>query len=440
MSRAEVWGSVHVPDVEAKKRQLVIKVVFRDVVGFEARTMKFTPDNEIGQALVEVVSKCEIGKLADLFCFSKSDSDDMLPEDKTFQELGIESMSTLVFKPKPAEIRQQQEICASINDSVRHQRKMFSLMKQGVAVLPSHIRALGGQSITRLDISYNKISVIPPEIGFLTQLRELCLNFNEVTALPAEVGYLTNLEKLYAANNKITRVPPEIGLCTSLKELNLRENQLSSLPRSLGFLVLSHLDQLHLFGNPLHESIPFSALGEGHRAVARFLRNLPQTDAETPRLPQLPEHEMLQRKAAKGGKAADVIVDFGVSESAKSTSEAVAKTTKQFMDVVATDSEINVLRALEPEAASAFVEILKKLFGHKRESKVRSRAFASIAFLLVRGRGPQVERLLPLLNTLDLSVLVEKLDDLPQPQLFAEPQSLIDAVSWADGIVSSRMI
>ena len=62
---------------------------------------------------------------------------------------------------------------------------------------------------TSLDLSWNGITVLPPEIGQLTQLTSLSLYGNQLTALPPEIAQLTQLTELnLVGNNQLTALPP----------------------------------------------------------------------------------------------------------------------------------------------------------------------------------------------------------------------------------------
>jgi hypothetical protein len=89
---------------------------------------------------------------------------------------------------------------------------------------------------TKLDLSRKGLTTLPPEIGKLSQLRELYLYNNQITILPPEIGNLSRLQVLYLLHNQIKIVPPEIGNLNQLHELSLRNNQITTLPPEIGNL------------------------------------------------------------------------------------------------------------------------------------------------------------------------------------------------------------
>lgn len=124
--------------------------------------------------------------------------------------------------------------------------------------------------ISDMDISSEKIRLIPDSIGRLSNLTSLCLAINELVTLPNSIGRLTKLEHLNLehnrlttfplirrltklehldlSNNQITSIPRTIENLTNLEELNLRNNLIQSIPKWLGNL---NLQRLNLRNNPL---------------------------------------------------------------------------------------------------------------------------------------------------------------------------------------------
>lgn len=70
---------------------------------------------------------------------------------------------------------------------------------------------------------------IPPEIGNLTGLKELCLSMVKLTGeVPPEIGNLTNLIKLQLFGNELTGgIPESFGNLVNLEKLDMSGNQLS---------------------------------------------------------------------------------------------------------------------------------------------------------------------------------------------------------------------
>ena len=73
---------------------------------------------------------------------------------------------------------------------------------------------------------------IPPEIGNLTELKELNLsnNINLTGNIPAEIGNLTQLEYLSISNCNLTGAIPEINNLNSINQINFNCNKITDLP------------------------------------------------------------------------------------------------------------------------------------------------------------------------------------------------------------------
>jgi Leucine-rich repeat (LRR) protein len=98
------------------------------------------------------------------------------------------------------------------------------------------------------------------------------LGGNQLTVLPSEIGQLTNLDTLRLEGNQLTVLPPEIGQLASLRRLALDGNRLTTLPRELADLLSGGLE-LGLAGNPLQGPI-LEIYGQGPQALASHLRGL----------------------------------------------------------------------------------------------------------------------------------------------------------------------
>jgi Leucine-rich repeat (LRR) protein len=80
---------------------------------------------------------------------------------------------------------------------------------------------------------------------------------------------LTNLSKLNLSFNQLRIVPEAISCLTNLSELDLDLNQLTSLPEAI--TRLTHLSELNLYENPLED--PPSEIAEpGIDAIREYFR------------------------------------------------------------------------------------------------------------------------------------------------------------------------
>ena len=129
-----------------------------------------------------------------------------------------------------------------------------------------HTRAEGWSS---LDLSDSQLTVLPKEIGTLTNLTTLYLYGNQLTELPQEIGQLVNLTTLDLYGNQLTSLPPEIGQLVNLTKLDLYDNKLTALPPEIGHL--ENLLTLDLGGNRL-TSPPPEIVKQGSQAVMAYLR------------------------------------------------------------------------------------------------------------------------------------------------------------------------
>lgn len=84
--------------------------------------------------------------------------------------------------------------------------------------------------LLNLDISFNQLHTIPPEISNLSLLQELNCACNKLQYLPGSIASMSWLRVIKANGNGISIVPKEIGQCKALELLNLSENILTSLP------------------------------------------------------------------------------------------------------------------------------------------------------------------------------------------------------------------
>jgi internalin A len=145
----------------------------------------------------------------------------------------------------------------------------LNLSGNQLQALPPEIGQLS--SLTSLKLWDNQLQALPPEIGQLSSLTEFNLGRNQLQALPPEIGQLSSLTSLYLGDNQLQALPPEIGQLSSLTSLYLWNNQLQALPPEIG--QLSSLTELYMWGNPL-ETLPREIVGQGTKAILDYLQAL----------------------------------------------------------------------------------------------------------------------------------------------------------------------
>ena len=127
--------------------------------------------------------------------------------------------------------------------------------------------------LTQLELDWNRLTALPPELAQLQHLESLILGSNQLTALPPELGQLANLETLILGSNQLTTLPPELSQLHNLTTLNLWMNQLTALPPELG--QLQYLTTLNLRSNQLTALPP--ELGQLQNLAGLDLRENPLT-------------------------------------------------------------------------------------------------------------------------------------------------------------------
>lgn len=89
--------------------------------------------------------------------------------------------------------------------------------------------------ITVLDLSCNKINILPDNFTKLVQLVHLDLSKNSLTELPTDFGSLSRLVKLDLLNNHLSELPLSFRQFTQLKWLDLKANPIQeNLPSVVG--------------------------------------------------------------------------------------------------------------------------------------------------------------------------------------------------------------
>ena len=144
----------------------------------------------------------------------------------------------------------------------------------GLESFPPELFGLAG-TLQTLDLSGNRLSALPDDLGRFTQLRILFCSFNDFTRLPDVLGQCPRLEMIgFRANrisessadslprnlrwliltgNCIASLPERLGECGALQKLMLAGNRLSDLPASMQ--ACDRLELLRLSANRF-EALP----------------------------------------------------------------------------------------------------------------------------------------------------------------------------------------
>jgi Leucine-rich repeat (LRR) protein len=157
--------------------------------------------------------------------------------------------------------------------------KVLQATNAGLQLLPDSIGVLSS-TLAKLVISDNQISVLPSSLTLLTSLQELRGDGNALTCLLPALNALAKMDTLSVSRNKLTSLPDSIGGCTALCVLSCSSNSISCLPACLSSLM--HLRELEVASNRIIDAPDLSLCMSLQRLDLRFNKltcapKLPQT-------------------------------------------------------------------------------------------------------------------------------------------------------------------
>lgn len=122
-----------------------------------------------------------------------------------------------------------------------------------------------------LDFSGHGLKVLSPLVlKIYPKLKSLWLPWNKLTMIPPQIGTLRFLTTLDLSWNHLSFLPPEIGMLTNLRKLLLFDNQLDDLPHELG--TLYQLEMLGIEGNPMRPDYKEKLVESGTQELIRYIR------------------------------------------------------------------------------------------------------------------------------------------------------------------------
>ena len=132
----------------------------------------------------------------------------------------------------------------------------LDLTSNKIAIIPLQLSQM--PHLSSLNLSYNDITQLPRQLfssdsKLLTNLRFLDASHNELLCLPESICELKELWHLQISHNKIQYLPKDIGRLVNLRTLNASHNQIRVL--SYSFPSLKNLNALDFFMNPF-DTIP----------------------------------------------------------------------------------------------------------------------------------------------------------------------------------------
>jgi Leucine-rich repeat (LRR) protein len=103
--------------------------------------------------------------------------------------------------------------------------------------------------LTDINLSGNKLSTLPPEVGTLKNLKHMNLSANNIFKLPASIGDLEKLETVDLGNNNLSSLIGNFSQLHNLEEILLNNNMFKTIPPVI--LKLRALKRLNFAFNAL---------------------------------------------------------------------------------------------------------------------------------------------------------------------------------------------
>jgi len=136
------------------------------------------------------------------------------------------------------------------------------------------------QMLEEVNLSSNNLTEIPSFILDLPRIKVLHIAENKITSLPEKIGQMTSLERLYVGKNGLVNIPRQISQISNLKVLSLANNSLQSVPAEMANLtslicLQLHQNKINFLPPGIAELQSLEELSlRGNPLISRFVRDL----------------------------------------------------------------------------------------------------------------------------------------------------------------------
>lgn len=164
---------------------------------------------------------------------------------ETASKTGVLKLSDFKFKEIPSDV-------FNLSDKLRN----LDLSKNKISVLPEDICKL--KTLKQLNLETNKLEAIPDALANVKKLEILNFSNNMIASLPRLFGTLHNLKQVYLNNNKFTVFPKQLLGLHSLEVVELSNNKITEIPDGMNefYAVELNLSQneISVIGEDMHQA------------------------------------------------------------------------------------------------------------------------------------------------------------------------------------------
>jgi Leucine-rich repeat (LRR) protein len=186
---------------------------------------------------------------------------------------------------------------------------VFNMTKSKLSEFPPALVALL-EVLRSLDLSDNRMTSIPQNIGAFINLKNLNLSSNLIEVIPDQVGQLSKLESLNLSSNRIRSVPQTLQNLSKLRELNLSSNNISAFPAFLS--KLKFLNVLDL-GNNSITAVPDGVEGLSVIELILLKNKITRVSPALAKCPNLKTLRLQDNSIQLEGFPAEILSDSPVS-------------------------------------------------------------------------------------------------------------------------------